>query len=116
MMYSHSDIYFVLDRNGNAIDPSCVPQDRGIAPLHYVCGMSNEKLAIDITKRFLEMGGKSECWFNPTTHNVCLFLHYTITVLFLADPNCRSEDGMTPLHVAAMYGKVEIVRLLLVSM
>lgn len=77
MMSSHSDIYFVLDRNGNAIDPSCVPQDRGIAPLHYVCGMSNEKLAIDITKRFLEMGGKSECW---------LTLQLTICFLFCITP------------------------------
>ncbi|XP_073835398.1 uncharacterized protein [Musca autumnalis] len=83
---NEGDIYFVLDRNANAIDPGFVPQDRGIAPLHYVCGMSNEKLAIEITKRFLDMG---------------------------ADPNCKSEDGMTPLHVASMYGKVEIVRLLL---
>uniref|UniRef100_A0A1I8MXZ7 LEM domain-containing protein n=1 Tax=Musca domestica TaxID=7370 RepID=A0A1I8MXZ7_MUSDO len=83
---NEGDIYFVLDRNADVIDPGFVPQDRGIAPLHYVCGMSNEKLAIEITKRFLDMG---------------------------ADPNCKSEDGMTPLHVAAMYGKVEIVRLLL---
>ncbi|XP_059222901.1 uncharacterized protein LOC106085541 [Stomoxys calcitrans] len=86
---NEGDIYFILDRNANAINPSCVPQDRGIAPLHYVCGMNNEKLAIDITKRFLDMG---------------------------ADPNCKSEDNMTPLHVAAMYGKVEIVRLLLGSL
>ncbi|XP_075154754.1 uncharacterized protein LOC142228259 [Haematobia irritans] len=83
---NEGDIFFILDRNANAIDPGCVPQDRGIAPLHYVCGMNNEKLAIDITKRFLDMG---------------------------ANPNCKSEDNMTPLHVAAMYGKVEIVLLLL---
>ncbi|KAM7349400.1 uncharacterized protein ACRADG_008381 isoform 2-T2 [Cochliomyia hominivorax] len=30
-----------------------------------------------------------------------------------ADPNCRSDDNMTPLHVAAIYGRQEIVRLLL---
>ncbi|XP_065363161.1 uncharacterized protein LOC135956555 [Calliphora vicina] len=83
---NESDINFILERNSKAIDPSYVPQDRGIAPLHYVCGMQNEQLAIDVTKRFLDMG---------------------------ADPNCRSEDNMTPLHVAAMYGKEEIVRLLL---
>ncbi|XP_046801366.1 uncharacterized protein LOC111686697 [Lucilia cuprina] len=83
---NESDINFILERNSKAIDPSYVPQDRGIAPLHYVCGMQNKQLAIDVTKRFLSMG---------------------------VDPNCRSEDNMTPLHVAAMYGREEIVRLLL---
>lgn len=104
----YSDINFILERNSKAIDPSYVPQDRGIAPLHYVCGMQNEQLAIDVTKRFLDMGG--EKYNKQIDYFVSLF-----GVNILADPNCRSDDNMTPLHVAAMYGRQEIVRLLLVS-
>uniref|UniRef100_A0A1A9VC28 LEM domain-containing protein n=1 Tax=Glossina austeni TaxID=7395 RepID=A0A1A9VC28_GLOAU len=82
---NESDIFYILERNEN-IDPAYVPQDHGIAPLHYVCGMENEQLAIKVAKRFLEMG---------------------------ANPNVRSEDNMTPLHIAAIHGREEIVKLLL---
>ncbi|KAL9883179.1 uncharacterized protein ACN427_010642 isoform 1-T2 [Glossina fuscipes fuscipes] len=82
---NESDIFYILERNEN-IDPAYVPQDHGIAPLHYVCGMENTQLAIKVAKRFLEMG---------------------------ANPNVCSEDNMTPLHIAAIYGREEIVKLLL---
>ncbi|XP_054728974.1 uncharacterized protein LOC129237983 isoform X2 [Anastrepha obliqua] len=79
-----SDIKSILEKNN--VDPSYVPVDRGISPLHYSCGMENAELALDITKRFLDDG---------------------------ADANVRSNENMTPIHVAAIFGRVDIVSLLL---
>ena len=32
-----------------------------------------------------------------------------------ADPSCQTEDGLTPLHIAAMWGRKDIVSKLLSS-
>ncbi|TMW51065.1 hypothetical protein DOY81_003839 [Sarcophaga bullata] len=66
-----SDINFILLRNSKDVDPSYVPLERGIAPIHFACGMQNERLATSVIARFLQLG---------------------------ANPNCRTNDKMTPLH------------------
>lgn len=68
------------------INPNIVIQDRGISPLHYSCGMPNINLAEKITAQLLERGG---------------------------DPNVCSEDNMTPVHVAAIHGRPNIIKMLL---
>ncbi|KAH8263556.1 hypothetical protein KR044_010531 [Drosophila immigrans] len=82
---NESDIFSMLDRN--IINASIVPCDRGLAPLHYVCGMNNEALARRTLERFLESDQ--------------------------LDVNVTCDGNMTALHIAAMYGRLELVRLLL---
>ncbi|XP_011183388.2 uncharacterized protein LOC105212806 [Zeugodacus cucurbitae] len=81
---NESDIYAIIAKN--KVDASYVPIERGISPLHYACGMENATVAADIIKLFLQDG---------------------------ADANVRSNENMTPLHVAAIFGRVVIVNLLL---
>ncbi|XP_037935102.1 uncharacterized protein LOC119669333 [Teleopsis dalmanni] len=81
---NEEDICSILDKN--MVDPSFVPIERGIAPLHFSCGMENAELSYKITKRFLESG---------------------------ANPNVLTDENMTPLHIAAMHGRVGIVEMLL---
>ncbi|XP_060645103.1 uncharacterized protein LOC132783760 [Drosophila nasuta] len=83
---NESDIFSMLERN--TIDCSIVPCDRGLAPLHYVCGMKNVPLARRTLERFL--GSDQQL-----------------------DVNVRCDGNMTALHIAAMYGRVELVPLLL---
>uniref|UniRef100_W8BHJ2 Ankyrin repeat and LEM domain-containing protein 1 n=1 Tax=Ceratitis capitata TaxID=7213 RepID=W8BHJ2_CERCA len=81
---NESDIFAILGKN--KVDASYVPTERGISPLHYACGMENAAIAFEIIERFLKDG---------------------------ADPNVRSNEDMTPLHVAAIFGRCEIATLLL---
>ncbi|XP_062142601.1 uncharacterized protein LOC133850496 [Drosophila sulfurigaster albostrigata] len=83
---NESDIFSMLERN--TIDCSIVPCDRGLAPLHYVCGMKNVTLARRTLERFLASDQQ-------------------------LDVNVRCDGNMTALHIAAMYGRVELVPLLL---
>lgn len=83
---NESDIFSMLDRNN--INASIVPCERGLAPLHYVCGMQDEQLAMRVLKRFLA----------PSDH---------------IDVDVRCDGNMTALHIAAIHGRVELVRLLL---
>ncbi|EDW03056.1 GH11032 [Drosophila grimshawi] len=85
---NESDIFSMLDRNN--INAGIVPCERGLSPLHYVCGMQNEELALRILQRFLTTSGGQ-----------------------MVDVNVRCEGEMTALHIAANYGRVELVRLLL---
>lgn len=84
---NETDIFAMLDRNN--INASIVPCERGLAPLHYVCGMQDEQLAMRVLKRFLA----------PSTDHI--------------DVDVRCDGNMTALHIAAIHGRVELVRLLL---
>lgn len=68
-------------------DPNHIVYDRGIAAIHYVCGMDNVEVANKVMQIMLEYGG---------------------------DPNLPTvDDKMTPMHISAMYGRVQIFNLLL---
>lgn len=82
---NEADIMSMLDRN--SINAGVVPCERGLAPLHYVCGMRNEDLAKRILARFLE----------------CPEL----------DVDALCDGRTTALHIASIYGRVDIVRMLL---
>ncbi|XP_017099146.2 ankyrin repeat and LEM domain-containing protein 1 [Drosophila bipectinata] len=82
---NEADIMSMLDRN--SINAGVVPCERGLAPLHYVCGMRNEDLARRILARFLE----------------CPDL----------DVDALCDGKTTALHIASIYGRVEIVKMLL---
>ncbi|XP_022226038.2 ankyrin repeat and LEM domain-containing protein 1 homolog [Drosophila obscura] len=82
---NEADILSMLDRN--VINAGIVPCDRGLAPLHYVCGMRNEQLARRILEKFLE---------SPDL-----------------DVNALCDGQTTALHIASIYGRVELVRMLL---
>ncbi|KAL5275286.1 ANKLE1.2 family protein [Megaselia abdita] len=68
-------------------DPNQIVYDRGIAAIHYVCGMENVDIANKIMQIMLEYGG------NPNLPTV--------------------DDKMTPMHISAMYGRIHIFNLLL---
>ncbi|XP_065724311.2 ankyrin repeat and LEM domain-containing protein 1 [Drosophila suzukii] len=82
---NESDIMSMLERN--SINAGIVPCDRGLAPLHYVCGMRNGELAQRILERFLE----------------CPDL----------DVDALCDGQTTALHIASIYGRAELVRMLL---
>lgn len=82
---NEADIMSMLERN--SINAGIVPCDRGLAPLHYVCGMRNGGLAQRILERFLE----------------CPDL----------DVNALCDGQTTALHIASIYGRTELVRMLL---
>ncbi|KAK9875278.1 hypothetical protein WA026_007669 [Henosepilachna vigintioctopunctata] len=68
-------------------DCNIVLPKKGISPFHLVVGKeSSEETATNFTILFLQNG---------------------------ADPNVRSDDGLTPLHISAAYGRAKIVRALL---
>ncbi|XP_064619219.1 uncharacterized protein LOC135482788 [Lineus longissimus] len=82
----------LLEENEDAIalelehgaNPNLLLPEEGITPFHYVVGGAEDKQ--DLTALFL-------CYH--------------------ANPNVRSSEGLTPLHVAATWGREESVRLLL---
>lgn len=68
-------------------DPSFI-SDRNIAAFHYIVGIEDSEFAYRGTKLFLE---------------------------YKADPNVKSEENLTPVHIACLYGRADILKLLLVS-
>ncbi|XP_011268572.1 uncharacterized protein PFB0145c [Camponotus floridanus] len=69
-------------------DPNILIPMHGVTPFHLVIGNDSEEFAEEVTKLFLRHGG---------------------------NPNVRSSDGMTPVHVAAAWGRINILQLLLVN-
>ncbi|KAH8421175.1 hypothetical protein KR009_010298 [Drosophila setifemur] len=82
---NETDIMSMVERNN--INAGVVPCKRGLSPLHYVCGIRNKELARRILERFLE----------------CPDL----------DVNSLCDGKSTALHIASIYGRVELVRMLL---
>ncbi|KAK5648343.1 hypothetical protein RI129_003235 [Pyrocoelia pectoralis] len=66
-------------------DPNIILQDTGISPFHLVIGNESEDFSVKTTKLILQCGG---------------------------NPNVKSEDGLTPLHIASAWGRLNIVELL----
>ncbi|XP_050453882.1 uncharacterized protein LOC126852774 [Cataglyphis hispanica] len=69
-------------------DPNILIPTHGVTPFHLVIGNDSEEFAEEVTKLFLRHGG---------------------------NPNVRSNDGMTPVHVAAAWGRINILKLLLAN-
>lgn len=91
---------------GNKANPNTIVADRQIACIHYAAGMENVQMAEEIMRIMLDADGMIFCcakFFD------CLF--YSIT----GDPNVAAGDGLTPLHVACIWGRNKIVRMLMVS-
>ncbi|XP_039288667.1 GATA zinc finger domain-containing protein 14-like [Nilaparvata lugens] len=67
-------------------DPNVIIAEKGIAPIHLATGLDDQDFCLKTLKLFLSNGG---------------------------DPNLRSCDGMTPVHIAAAWGRIAILELLL---
>ncbi|KAJ8976543.1 hypothetical protein NQ317_017951, partial [Molorchus minor] len=70
---------------GKGADRIVLPE-KGISPFHLVIGCDSNDFAVKVTKLILQYGG------NPI-----------------------SDDGLTPVHIAAAWGRLEILTLLLAS-
>ncbi|KOX68802.1 Ankyrin repeat and LEM domain-containing protein 1 [Melipona quadrifasciata] len=75
----------LLNKDAN---PNTLIPIYGVTPFHLVIGNDSEAFAEEVTKLFLRHGG---------------------------NPNVRSVDGLTPVHVAAAWGRVKILELLLTN-
>lgn len=75
----------LLNKEAN---PNTLLPTYGVTPFHLVIGNDSEAFAEEVTKLFLRHGG---------------------------DPNVRSVDGLTPVHVAAAWGRVPVLELLLAN-
>lgn len=79
-----TSVDFLVNHRTN---PNHIVFDKGIAPIHYACGMENIDVANKIVKLMLELNG---------------------------DPNLPTvDDKMTPLHITAMCGRTHIFEMLL---
>ncbi|XP_034237690.1 uncharacterized protein LOC117643117 [Thrips palmi] len=78
------DIFRLLDHN--RADPNIVIPEKGVSPFHLVIGSDCAYFAEEATRAFLQRNG---------------------------NPNVRSEDGLTPVHVAAVWGRTGLLVLLL---
>ncbi|XP_076234753.1 uncharacterized protein LOC143179420 [Calliopsis andreniformis] len=75
----------LLNKEAN---PNTLIPTYGVTPFHLVIGNDSEAFAEEVTKLFLRHGG---------------------------NPNVRSADGLTPVHVAAAWGRVTVLELLLAN-
>ncbi|PSN46708.1 hypothetical protein C0J52_14441 [Blattella germanica] len=71
-----------------AANPNVILPQLGLSPLHIAVGNESEVFAEEVTRLFLQHGG---------------------------NPNARSTGGHTPIHIAAAWGRENIINLLLVN-
>lgn len=83
-MFSFRSITKLLvDKNA---DPNIILPGKGISCFHLAIGNDLPEFAMDVATLIIQNGG---------------------------DPNVLSDEGLTPVHVAAAWGRVDILRLLL---
>ncbi|XP_031837960.1 uncharacterized protein LOC116429309 [Nomia melanderi] len=75
----------LLNKEAN---PNTLIPTYGVTPFHLVIGNDSEAFAEEVTKLFLRHGG---------------------------NPNVKSVDGLTPVHVAAAWGRITVLELLLAN-
>lgn len=76
--------WLLLHKNA---DPNLVLPNQGFSPMHVLAGLENECFSVDVIELALkERGG---------------------------DPNIRSADGLTPVHLAAIWGRCTVLESLL---
>lgn len=76
--------WLLLHKNA---DPNLVLPNQGFSPMHVLAGLENECFSVEVIELALkERGG---------------------------DPNIRSADGLTPVHLAAIWGRCTVLEILL---
>lgn len=68
-------------------DPNLVLPNQGFSPMHVLAGLENECFSVEVMELALEEKG--------------------------GDPNIRSADGLTPVHLAAIWGRCSVLEILL---
>lgn len=72
--------------NEKCADPNIVLPTPGISPFHLIIGNDSNEFTLQVTTLILQHNG---------------------------NPNIQSDDGLTPLHIAASWGRLEILKLLI---
>nr|XP_022913973.1 ankyrin repeat and LEM domain-containing protein 1 [Onthophagus taurus] len=67
-------------------DPNLILPEKGISSFHLTIGNESESFALQVTALIIQHGG---------------------------DPNVKSDEGLTPVHIAAAWGRLNILDLLL---
>lgn len=92
-------------------NPNLLIPESNIAAIHYAAGMENVGFAEAAMKLILKCNGKySEKYFSDQILVIC-----SNSIHFKGDPNVQTVDGETPLHVAVIWNRTLIVKMLLVS-
>lgn len=91
----------------NEANPNIIIPDRGISPFHLAIGHGSETNAIEITKLFLAHDG------NPNIRY--FFVFFILVLIFIINFGIiyRSDEGLTPVHIAAAWGRLQILSILL---
>lgn len=76
--------WLLLQKNA---DPNLVLPKEGVSPMHVLAGFENECFSVEVLEIVLEERD--------------------------GDPNIRSFDGLTPVHVAALWGRCMVLEILL---
>jgi hypothetical protein len=109
----HFELAEVLHRNGSSVDPR---GDSEKSPLHAAAYRDDLEMVQVLLDFGVEVDARSDYGSTP----LCFaskgrFKDPRVVRLLLdhgADPNIPAQDGLTPLHRASQYGRVEIARLL----
>lgn len=94
-------------------DCNLIIPGREIAAIHYAAGMENTLFGENVMKLMLKNGGTCQSIAAAGRSQKCID-RKTLSH-FPGNPNVKTPDGETPLHVAAFGNRELIVQMLLVS-
>ena len=112
----HNDLAGVMALVEDDSQVVSVADDKGHTALHIACGMSRLDIAAYLLDHGANINQQSTLESSTPLSLACMNEHPSLTQLLLdrgADPTIPGQNNNTPLMVAAVSGKIEVVRCLL---